>query len=143
MIYIGIIRNADALVNGKYSCICDLKKRRRGYRTSSPALEIFLDDAEITGDDALRRVGVFKKVQQQVGHFRPNFAQHRAAGIAVVASRAAGAVAAEAGGKNVVGSDGLSVHAEFCHALADGSGAIKDIVHARVVVVVIMLDLRL
>ena len=36
MIYIGIIRNADALVNGKYSCICDLKKRRRGYRTSSP-----------------------------------------------------------------------------------------------------------
>ena len=41
MIYIGIIRNADALVNGKYSCICDLKKRRRGYRTSSPVRVFF------------------------------------------------------------------------------------------------------
>ena len=75
MIYIGIIRNADALVNGKYSCICDLKKRRRGYRTSSPVLEIFLDDAEIAGDNALRRVGVFKKVQQQVDRARLEVAE--------------------------------------------------------------------
>ena len=74
MIYIGIIRNADALVNGKYSFIYDLKKRRRGYRTSSPALEIFLDDAEITGNDALRCGRVLEKVQQQVGHFCSNLA---------------------------------------------------------------------
>ena len=37
MIYIGIIRNADALVNGKYSCIYDLKKHRRGYNILSGA----------------------------------------------------------------------------------------------------------
>ena len=47
-------------------------------------------------------------VQQQVGHLRADLAHDRAADIAVVPARAAGAVAAEAGGKYVVIRDGSS-----------------------------------
>ena len=104
---------------------------------------VFSDHAKIAvGDGGLGAVGV-EEVQKEVGHFRADLPQDRAAGVAVVPAGPAGAVAAEAGGKHVVVRDGSAAHAELRDALADRAGAVKDVMHAGIIVVIVMLDLRL
>ena len=77
-------------------------------------------------ESGLRAVGL-EEVQQQVGHFCADLPQDRAADIAVIPAGPAGAVAAEAGGENIVVRDGTAVYAEFRDALTDRAGAVKDI----------------
>lgn len=95
--------------------------KTKALRTAQGLLQVqlFSDHAKIAvGDGGLGAVGV-EEVQEEVGHFRADLPQDRAAGVAVVPAGPAGAVAAEAGGKHVVVRDGSAAHAELRDALAD------------------------
>ena len=75
-------------------------------------------------------------VQQQVGHLRADLAHDRAADIAVVPARAAGAVAAQAGGEHVRVLHGRSVECQLAHSLAHGPCNVVGIGPAGVVIVI-------
>ena len=103
----------------------------------------FSDHAEIAvGERGMSGVGL-EEIQQQVGHFCADLPQNWTADVAVVAAGPAGAVAAEAGGENVAVRDGAAVYAKLCDAATGRAGAVKDVMHTGIVVVIVMLDLRL